>query len=240
MPRRSNPTDRALTMRRQLRVPIGVKMASFPARKVPQCYCDPEGKGCCRHSRGVTRWKLRLRCLLTIEPVVGFGDVLPDGVGDAPPVPHAVPDHPGRDCAARDEEPRQTAWHRPGPVHGRAVGEVTNSGSSDPNASNPNGPATCRGASPTRILGAPVRSPGRRRVLPGSSWLGGREQLGPRRPRELPSRRMWQGSCAFQPPKGDGGQYAQRRLTLNAFGYPPRPCRWPQAAPCGEAGSGLR
>jgi len=32
-------------MGRQLRVPIGVKMASFPARKVPQCYCDPEGKG---------------------------------------------------------------------------------------------------------------------------------------------------------------------------------------------------
>src|ERR1700736_1657307 len=168
MPRRSNPTDRALTMRRQLRVPIGVKMASFPARKVPQCYRDPEGKGCCRHSQGVTRWKPPLRCLLTIEPVVGFGDGLPDGVGDAPPVSHAVLDNPGGYSAARDEEPRQTAWYRPGPVHGRAVGEVANSGTSDPNASNPNGPAPCRGANPTRILGAPVRSPGRRRVRPGS------------------------------------------------------------------------
>ena len=205
MPRRSNPTDRALTMGRQLRVPIGVKMASFPARKVPQCYCDPEGKGCWRHSRGVTRWKLRLRCLLTIEPVVGFGDVLPDGVGDAPPVPHAVPDHPGRDCAARDEEPRQSAWYRPGPVHGRAVGEVTNSGNSDPNASNPNGPATCRGASPTRILGAPARSPGRRRARPRSPWLGEREQLGAETAARATKRRMWQGSCAFQPPKGDAG-----------------------------------
>jgi hypothetical protein len=90
-------------------------------------------------------------------------------------------------------------------VHGRAVGEVTNSGSSHPNASSPSGPATCRGASPTRILGAPARSPGRRRARPRSPWLGEREQLGPRRPRELPSRRMWQGSCAFQPPKGDAG-----------------------------------
>jgi hypothetical protein len=173
--------------------------------------------------------------------MVGLWDAAGNGVPDASPVSHAVSDHPGSYCATGDQEPREPAWYRPHHAHGRkARSAVTNSGSSHPNASNPSGPATCRGANPTRIFGAPARSLGRRRVLPGSSWLGGREQLGPRRPRELPSRRMWQGSCAFQPPKGDGGQYAQRRLTLNAFGYPPRPCRWPQAAPCGEAGSGLR
>ena len=38
------------------------------------------------------------------------------------------------------------------------LGEVTNSDNSGPNASNPNGPAIRRGASPTRILGAPTRS----------------------------------------------------------------------------------
>jgi hypothetical protein len=90
-------------------------------------------------------------------------------------------------------------------VHGRAVGEVTNSGNSDPNASNPNGPATCRGASPTRILGAPARSPGRRRARPRSPWLGEREQLGAETAARATKRRMWQGSCAFQPPKGDAG-----------------------------------
>jgi len=171
--------------------------------------------------------------------MIAPGNVVGDGVPHASSVSHAVPDHPGSYCAASDAEPRQTAWYRPGPVHGRAVGEVTNSGSSDPNASNPNGPAICRGANTTRILGAPVRSPGRRRVLPGSSWLGGREQLGPRRPRELPSRRMWQGSCASQPPKGDGGQYAQRRLTQTER---VRVCSAPVplASGCAMWGSGVR
>jgi hypothetical protein len=39
---------------------------------------------------------------------------------------------------------------------------------------------------------------------------------------------------------GRGRQYAQRRLTLNAFGTLQRPCRRPQAALCREAGAGLR
>jgi hypothetical protein len=124
-------------------------------------------------------------------------------------------------------------------VHGRAVGEVTNSGNSDPNASNPNGPATCRGASPTRILGAPARSPGRRRARPRSPWLGGREQLGPRRPRELPSGECGKDRAHFSLQRGRGRQYAQRRLTqterVREFSAPV-----PVASGCAMWGSGVR
>jgi hypothetical protein len=82
-------------MRRQLRVPISVKMASFQREKVPQCYRDPEGKGLLSPFSGGNEVETAAP-LLTHHCAGGrLWGHLPDGVGDAPPVPHAVPDHPG-------------------------------------------------------------------------------------------------------------------------------------------------
>ena len=136
----------------------------------------------------------------------------------------------------------QTAWYRPHYVQITTRGEVTSSGSSHPNASSPSGPATCRGANPTRILGAPARSPGRRRARPRSLWLGGTgaawAETAARATKPANVARIVRISAS----KGDaGGNMDSDHLhNLNAFWNPQSPCRWPQAALCGEAGSGLR
>jgi hypothetical protein len=53
----------------------------FPSEKrCPGVTATPRERACCRYSRGVTRWKPPLRCLLTIEPMVGFGDRVRDRV----------------------------------------------------------------------------------------------------------------------------------------------------------------
>jgi len=43
------------------------------------------------------------------------------GVLYASAISHAVPAHPGGNCTARDEEPRQPSWYRPRHVHSRTV-----------------------------------------------------------------------------------------------------------------------
>ena len=88
----------------------------------------------------------------------------------------------------------------------------TSSERSDPNANTPNGPASGRGAHPSRSLGAPVRSAERRGVRPGSPWLGGAGRLVPRRRQGSVSRRLSEPSCACQPPSVRWPECARQRL----------------------------
>jgi hypothetical protein len=60
------------------------------------------------------------------------------------------------------------------------LGELTNSGSSRPNASTPSGPANDRDANPNRSLDAPALLTGRLQIGPGMPWPGQAERLGPR------------------------------------------------------------
>jgi hypothetical protein len=70
------------------------------------------------------RWAVPISwaALLSIEAMIAPRNVVGDGVPHASSVSHAVPNQPGSYCAARDEEPSQTAWYGPHHVHGRPVG----------------------------------------------------------------------------------------------------------------------
>ena len=96
--------------------------------------------------------------LVSVEPMVRLASAAVDGVVHPSPVSEAVPNHQGGDDAACDEQPSQPTWYRPRYVHGSPrAGEITNSGSSGPNANSPSGPANDRDANPSRNLGAPAR-----------------------------------------------------------------------------------
>ena len=92
--------------------------------------------------------------------------------------------------------------------------EVTNSDSSAPNASSPNGPANDRDANPNRSLDGPALLRDGLRIGPGLPWPGQAERLGPRHWSALLGRRVSLSSCAFRPRSRTGAPNgARERLT---------------------------
>jgi hypothetical protein len=118
--------------------------------------------------------------------------------------------------------------------------EITNSGSSVPNASSPSGRANDRDANPNRSLDGPALLRGRLRIGPGSPWPGQAERLGPRHWSALPGRRVSLSSCAFRPPSRTGGPNgANDCRNLNGRGGSCTPAR-AGGSGCAVPGNGVR